>query len=277
MFHRASSAFLISILFSCLYFSGCGFWPSPDSEISQLIEQFSGEYDERRLASKELVKLGSASVPALIKASRSENSMVRWESVNALGYIGSSEAVPALVERVLIDIDAHVRWRSIWALDAVDDGSASSLLLKHLTDDDPNVKWNAAVALSALGGMEAVPILHEGLNTDDPWTRWEAANGLGHTYNEETPGFLISAYEDSTISTRQEIVLSLGRIGTPEVVPALAKALDDEEPQVRWRAAMALEWIGDGSAAPTIRSRLNSETDKSVIEHMEKCLNKISP
>lgn len=270
-----SRTILIIYLFSGLFCCGCSFWLFQNPKVTTLVEQLNGEYDERRSASEALVKLGEDAVPALIEATRAENWTLRWEAVNTLGYIGSHKAIPAVLERVLVDADVHVRWRSIWALGCIDDGSAKSRLQKYLTDNDPQCRWNAAVALSALGGKEGVPILHQGLKSSDSWTRWEAANALGQTYNEQTADLLISAYEDSNTGTRQEIVLSLGRIGTPQVIPALIKALDDEESEVRWRAAMALGWIGDKNAATALQSHLESETDEIVREQLEKSLKKL--
>lgn len=279
MYSNFLSTFVISLLFLGLFFCGCGFWLSQSPKVTQLVEQLSGEYDERRSASDALVQLGEGAVPALIEATRAEASLVRWEAVNALGYIGSPKAIPAVLERVLIDTDVHARWRSIWALGCIDDGSAKSRLPKHLTDNNPQRRWNAAIALSVISdkanSKEAIPILHQGLKSSDSWTRWEAANALGRTYNEQTVDLLVSAYEDSNTSTRQEIVLSLGRIGTPKVIPTLIKALDDEEREVRWRAAMALGWVGDKSAVVALQSHLESETDELVREHIEESLKKI--
>jgi HEAT repeat protein len=275
VFLKSRVIFVVCFIFSGLLYWGCGFGLFHNPQATKLVEQFNGEYEQRRSASETLVQLGEEALPALIEATRAENPMVRWEAVNALGYIGSPKAIPAVLERVLIDTDVHTRWRSIWALGCINDGSAQSRLQKYLTDDNPQKRWHAAVALSALGGGEAIPILHQGLKSNDSWTRWEAANALGRTYNEKTADLLISAYKDSNTSTRQEIVLSLGRIGTPKVIPALIKALADEEREVRWRAAMALGWIGDRTAALALQTHLETEKDKFVIEQIEKSLKKL--
>lgn len=245
------------------------------AEATRLVNQFHGNYEERRAASQSLIQLGTPALPALVAATRDPDPMVRWEAVNTLGYLRLPQAIPAVLERALEDPDVHARWRSIWSLSSINDGSAQNRLRKQLTTDDPQRRWNAAVALSVLGGKEAISILHEGLKHADAFTRWEAANGLGTTFNQTTPDRLIEAYRDSGTSVRQEIALSLGRIGTPQVMPGLTSALDDPEPEVRWRAAMALGWLRNLNAISILRARLANEKDVTVRENIESSLKRL--
>lgn len=272
--HLFSSIFIITFLY------GCGFTLFQTNEADQLVSKFRYEYQERRLASDKLVKMGDKAIPALSKGTRSDDSMVRWESVNALGYIRSPKAMPALIERVLVDDDVHTRWRSIWALSIVDDGNAKYYLQKELTNKDPRIRWNAAVALSAIVGNKeennlAVSILHQGLKSDDLWTQWEAVNALGQLYNNETADILISSYRNSDISVRQEIILSLGKIKDKKAIPLLIESLNDKEPEIRWRSAMVLGWFGDQDIAPILRSKLDLETDDLVKENLKESLSKL--
>ena len=67
-FLKSPHVFIIPLLFLGMFFCGCGFWGSQNPEAAQLVEQLSGEYDQRRAASKALVELGEDAVPALIEA-----------------------------------------------------------------------------------------------------------------------------------------------------------------------------------------------------------------
>ena len=47
--------------------------------------------------------------------------------------IRDERAIPALVDRVLRDVNAHVRWRALWAIREYD--SQEQAKLYHATDD----------------------------------------------------------------------------------------------------------------------------------------------
>jgi hypothetical protein len=56
-----------------------------------------------------LVKLGRAAVPALLEASTSNSTWMRWQSIRALGAIRDRRALPVLVA-ALSDLDHSVAW-----------------------------------------------------------------------------------------------------------------------------------------------------------------------
>ncbi len=56
-----------------------------------------------------LVKLGRAAVPALIDASKSNSTWMRWQAIRALGAIHDRKALPVLVN-ALTDADHSVAW-----------------------------------------------------------------------------------------------------------------------------------------------------------------------
>lgn len=62
-----------------------------------------------------LVNLGYAAVPALIDASQSPSSWIRWHSIRALGEIHDNRGLPVLV-RALGDADHGVAWMAAKAL-----------------------------------------------------------------------------------------------------------------------------------------------------------------
>jgi hypothetical protein len=56
-----------------------------------------------------LVRLGRAAVPALLEASNSNSTWMRWQAIRALGAIRDRRALPALVD-ALSDADHSVAW-----------------------------------------------------------------------------------------------------------------------------------------------------------------------
>jgi HEAT repeat protein len=71
-------------------------------------------------ASRALVRMGIAAVPALVGALKDENEIVRWKAAETLGEIGPNarEAVPALVA-ALQDANPNIRQEAARALDRI--------------------------------------------------------------------------------------------------------------------------------------------------------------
>ena len=122
----------------------------------------------------ELEKLGSKSVPALIRATKDKDDFTRWEAVNMLGQLKYPRSMKAVLGVVLRDNDVHARWRAIWALSRFEPDQVKPLLIKALKNQSKKIKWNAAVALSIFGDNKARSYLLKGLKSEDNWQRWEA-------------------------------------------------------------------------------------------------------
>jgi HEAT repeat protein len=212
---------------------------------------------------------------ALLAALEDPEWKVRWDAVNALGNSKDRRATAALVKRALRDDNPHPRWRSLWALSAVDPGGrdAIPLLRDGLENPDAVVVRNAAVALAFFAQPEAKPELLKALKDPDVFRRWEAVFSLKTIGDEHVVRALIPLLNESiepAVRVRQETALTLGRIGKAEVVPALLGSLrEDQSPQVRWRAAMALSKIGDPQLADTLERVLDNEQDPQVRKSVE--------
>ena len=211
----------------------------------------------------------------LIQATEDPDWRARWDAVTAIGNLKEPKRIPALVKRALYDDNPHPRWRSLWALSAVDrEGSeAIPLLLPALESADLVVVRNAAVALAFFDCPEAISELLEGLKDTDEFRRWEAVFSLRNIGDSEVAKALIRLL-DETIEPAQrvrgEAALTLGRIGGGEVTPALLNALqNDTSPQVRWRSALALSRLGDASLVSQLEQALTTEQDPQVREFIE--------
>lgn len=239
---------------------------SMDSSKAFLLSALLSEKEEtRKKAREQIIRLGYAILPFLIRATRSKDPNIRWGAVDSLGSIQNKNATTAVLERALFDEDIHVRWRSIWAITRLDDGSVVPILLKMIKGSDKVVIWNAAIVLSVFGRIEACPVLLNGLKSQNRFQRWEAVNALGTVYNSETVPALVSVLEQDKNDIRREAVLSLGRIAGEKVIAPLLIALKkDRDPEVRWRAAMALEWAGNKDIIPILHDLLHTEAVESV-------------
>jgi len=217
----------------------------------------------------------------LIEATEDPDWKVRWDAVNALGNLKDPGGIPALVKRALYDDNPHPRWRSLWALAAIDrkGTQAIPLLLPALDSTDPVAVRNAAVALAFFSRSEAIPELLEGLKDSDEYRRWEAVFSFRNFDDPEIAealSLLLDEAAEPAERVRREATLTLGRVGGDEVTPTLLNALqNDTDPGVRWRAALALSRFGDASLVSKLEQALSAEQDPQVREYIEEAIAKI--
>ncbi len=168
---------------------------------SQLLISFLGHADigTRNLAAEILVKIGDEAVQSLlddinnedydirkfivdvlglIKDPRSvefvcrslydENANVACSAAEALGEIGSKEAVPALIGAFENVEDA--RLQAVEALGKIGDPSSLSKLYEFAELDDPMIKYVVLEAIGNIGLTDSVPYLMPYLDDDDRTT-----------------------------------------------------------------------------------------------------------
>jgi HEAT repeat protein len=253
------------------------------------IEHMRGSNGEaRKQARTKLIEMGSEAVPTLIDATRDEANVIRWEAVDALGTIAEKytdavlPAVPALVERVLIDWDPHVRWRSLWALSVFPEEVGQTQIFpglrQGLENDDPRIVWNAVVGRAFLKQPDVAPLLNQGVLENEGFAQWEAVFCLRIVHDDESIlllAELIVDVETSEKRLRQEAAMTLGQIGDPRAIPALVAALRDPEAHVRWRAAVALASLEAVEALEAIEAALEKETHDFAIKQMHAAIERL--
>jgi HEAT repeat protein len=238
----------------------------PRRAIDQLVGELSDEdYDVRRRAADALGDIGTVeALPPLIETLKTdEYGSVRERAAYALGRIGAVEALRPLIEAVKTEGDVPVRWFAASALRRIDAVEALSPLLEVMkTDGDVSVRQFAASTLGHIGAAEALPTLIEAMKTDeDGEVRRLAASALGHIGAVEALPTLIEAMKTSkSRSVRGSAAEALGAIGTVEALFPLLQALKtDKDVDVRRRAADALGKIGDETTVPALEQALKDE------------------
>jgi HEAT repeat protein len=154
-----------------------------------------GRHSRRRNAAMEaLSRGGTRSIPALLRALRSDDAELVMFAANVLGRTRDPAAVPHLVA-----------------------------LLEH---QDPNVGQAAIDALAQLRATVAVGSLVKALDRD-PWLRFSAVDALGEIGDAQAVGPLVGLLEDESI--RLGVIEALGKIGSPEALGALARLLREDQ------------------------------------------------
>ncbi len=164
----------------------------PDELVTVLQD---GNHSLRRNAAMEaLTRGGARSVPALLRALRSDDPELAMFAANVLGRTRDPAAVPHLV-----------------------------VLLEH---PDPNVAQAAIDALAQLRATMAVGSLVKALDRD-PWLRYSAVEALGEIGDAQAVGPLVGLLSDENM--RLGAIEALGKIGSAEALGALARLLREDQ------------------------------------------------
>ncbi|MDO9539388.1 MAG: HEAT repeat domain-containing protein [Methanocalculus sp.] len=159
----------------------------------------------------ELVQMGKAGRPVLLKSLKDGTPSLRRTIIKALG----KSRDPTLIE----------------------------ILKNHLCDPDPQVIGESVSAIAEIGGPEAEETLVNCLRASYPLVRMEASWGLKRlgweAKNDQQKVMMLLAREDW---------IGLSRIGTP-AIPALISALREEHSAVRSGATETLRVIGKSGIA----------------------------
>jgi HEAT repeat protein len=173
--------------------------------------------------------IGKTAIPGLIVALGDENAGVRGAAASALGQIGGSEAVAALIE---CSQHPHTwtRRRVLRALGDTRDPAALPALRAAASDTDEDIRGAVASRLANCGGTAAIPDL-------------------------------IRLLDDPSRDVRNITVCALEELRDGAAIPALVKALDDEYDQAARNAAVALQKIGDPQVIPALIHSARSKKD----------------
>ncbi|PJF28083.1 MAG: hypothetical protein CUN53_01590, partial [Phototrophicales bacterium] len=217
-----------------------------------------GQWGDQQEATKALHRLVSdlrdETVPEVtnlfINALDDADSMVRWASAEALGWMRASEAVPALGQRVS-DPAWTVQVAAIQALTEIGDTAALYWVEPALDDHNLSVQEAAVEALGRLGSPQHVARLKE---------------------------IVLSPRDVLVRAAAVEAMRSLRAVGASEALTAL---LDEPALALRWAAARALSELADASAVPALRAHLHDDQqpaweDRRVCDWLSLALERIN-
>lgn len=216
--------------------------------------------DVREDAARALASIGRPALPTLLSALRDESSYnydeIQNEAARALGSIGAAEAVPALLDAMIMKANRGFSIGAVrGALISIQDPSAVPALIKALQHELGMVGITEALVEK---GVTAVPALIGVLadKTQEPRLRSLVTYALGGIGAETSVPTLIEALQDESADVRAAAAKALGMHKIQSAVPALITALKDESAAVRRKAAESLGQIGNKDAIAPLRERL---------------------
>lgn len=188
-------------------------------------------------------------------------------AVNALGDIGSAEAVPALAQAFLERRSAPTNVVND-ALRRIG-GEAVGPSFEHgVASPDPIVRVSACFGLGATASTygAAVHRLAGVLAADsDARVRAAAASALGIAGGGNAPAALVAATADPDDRVRRSAVKALGRFDDPATADVLDERTDDDDREVAIRSAEALLALSRRPrAGAEARARLESSAAWAV-------------
>lgn len=226
----------------------------------------------RRNAAQKLGEIGPYAVSAvsgLLAALRDPDEWLRYYSADALGSIGSRQALAGLTA-ALRDKKVNVRARAALAIYHIGDEKtlhevAIPVLIETLRRQPGFDSYHLIPVLGEMGpsAQRAVPALIEALKSAAGYQIGPVAQALGNIGGraDQAVPALLEALPRADESARWMIIRSLTAIGdssTP-VVHALEQMLSDPASSVRWSAAETLVQWGRLSGASNVRKRIVPE------------------
>lgn len=200
-----------------------------DDDVTELFREMT-EDPRNQVAQKAVIALGNSKKSEytdtlLTLYEESANESLKSAALEALGKLGSKEAVDLLTEVVRDD------------------------------DNSKSLRWKACSALGKIGGPEVLDTIEYLFGEQDPYLRMYAVQALSNFDSGRSRELLIEALRDDFWRVRKAAAASLGELGTREAVPILKfKAEHDpERNNVAVAAVEALGKIGGGESYSFLR------------------------
>jgi HEAT repeat protein len=166
----------------------------------------------RAQARASLARLGQVAVQALIGALKDPKPSVRQLAAEALGEIGSRDAVVPLIELITTD-QSGARAEAVEALGKIGDTSAIPPILSVLRAGSVAVRKKAVAALAKLRDARAFDALIAALTDQNEEVRQAAASGLGELGDDRSIAHLERlADKDASSDVRAAAAHALERI-----------------------------------------------------------------
>jgi HEAT repeat protein len=190
--------------------------------------------DVQMQAAMALALMGSPAIPFLIEAFADENKEIRATVTEIIGGIGSDAVEPLM--QALRDPRNNLVSGAASALGKIGDTRAVPALIPVLSANRSGTGIAAAEALGYLGDSQSVDALITALNSRDSNLQSGAARALGYIGDERAVSVLIESMASEDYSVRRIAIDALIGIGEPSV-PYLLKALLHHVREVRSGAA----------------------------------------
>ncbi|MGL4377261.1 MAG: HEAT repeat domain-containing protein [Microcoleaceae cyanobacterium] len=184
----------------------------------------------------------------------------REAAVMALGKIGNSRVVPALIALLNEESESELVITATNALAQIGDRRAFEPLLALLGHPDPAVRQGAIAALDSLGHPELENQVTQLLSSPNPRLRESAVRIAGYFAFPQCVEFIFACTRDESEKVRRAAIEHLPYLEDDErALDTLRRVLVQETPRVRAAAARALGEIENVSVYQDLIQALSDE------------------
>lgn len=203
----------------------------------------------REAALRALGEIGStAAVPTLVQAAAAGEEAVKAAAVAALAQLPGRTATHAVVEAAQSATGA-TRATLVRVLGYRHDRRGSRAVLEAMRDNGPEVRIAAIQAAGDLGDPSLAPALLDVLRTGSTEEQAAAEQALGRLRGAEARAAMVAALQGSTDAAKAAILRALGRRAQPDLFDVYAAAASDRSDAVAMAALDALARLRDERAA----------------------------
>jgi HEAT repeat protein len=184
-------------------------------------------------AAEALGTCGKKAVPPLLEALQSRFIPVRLGAIEALAAIRDSRSVRPIITVIGCETSLEVRWAAVLALGEMGSSDAVPFLVQLLQDPNRYIRLGAVTSLGRMGWQSRT-------ETDTAYQLiarqdWEPVRRHGGA----TTPCLVEIFRDNDPATREQIATVLQQTGDIQGQALCKAALRDKSPRVRWRAVLA--------------------------------------
>jgi HEAT repeat protein len=204
----------------------------------------SADEEERRNAILMLGEMHDPATAAPLQSALADNSeSVRAAAIAALGELRQPTLAPLIAIYLTKDKHTFVRKTAAYALGQLGGSDAVAALIAGLRDKDAEVRGAAAVGLENTPDAAAIAPLIQALRDKSEFVRAHAAAALGangRASAQAVPNLVKMLTTDNDHDARRQAATALGRIGEPSALPALERAARSADPYLSQAARDAL-------------------------------------
>ena len=223
--------------------------------VERALARLLGQSTVRKEIIESLVRYGERVTQLLIEQLDYEEVETRKAAVIALGRIGDSSAVPALVS--VLTGDDELAIVAAGALGKIGDRRAFEALLGMLDHTDGAVRQAVIAAINSLGHPEMAARALRLLNDPNPHVRESAVKIAGYFGYAECTDLLLERCRDTDENVRRAAIEHIPYLDDDRVVPILIEAMENAPPRVRAAAAGAFAQVERDPALLYLLGALN--------------------
>jgi HEAT repeat protein len=199
-----------------------------------------------------IVRFGAPMVDVLVEQLGRDDLDTRRAAVAALGHIGDTRAVPALIG-LLDEGDRELLVPVAGALARLGDGRALEPLVQLLGDKDVSVRHAAIGALNSIGHPDMAARMRTLIGDPDPLVRESGVKIAGYFGYAPCADGLLERCRDAVEAVRAAALEHVAFLEDDRVLPVLSAALEGDTPRARAAAAQGLAYVESPAATAALR------------------------